>query len=890
MMSLEIELEEAFASNQVEKITVALLEEKSSKTSVNRLDKVANKELDKNEFGHVTLLLKGIESLCLSNGEDVINNFVQQGLVAKMLMWFERALEFLKIEEMRSNKFLPNLIEECYDAALSICKISTEGKNQMHDTFVLRLGMLVTDPDVMFCLRLEGIRTINSILDIATKEDRKKMSLSEQHCSLLEELAKLIVDAGDYEIQVAISEALCRMTLKKWREDLVYQWFVNPDFANSFKEINDREFETDCRKFLNKVNSSLGDIRRVYTFPCIQAFLGTKELHKPDDAKLEEFWVDFNIGSSCISFFINDPEGALWDSVNLSKGAVSWYVVEETSEQKILTIHTEVLLSVNSKEGKTVRIIFDTIHDILSVVKMIFGEEKLQKSLDSEWKTSVLNDIKVEKSNSIFPSPEIKKNEPSSSSSASEAREDPVGVLDAPEARENLTHQVGKTSEAKKKDVFAIETQSESEVNVAVAESEALTPASKNLSQVRRTESNSFKEVLKSYKIMKAKARIFSRSFSSDRSMTASTPVTEKELNEAKKRLPWQSKRFFSESEESPEHSEASLNRELKRSQKKMDYTRKKPKNKSRLKILPLSSPSSENELSNIRKHSTPKSFQEKRKENQSGIVQFLNDSEEDLELPVLSTQLFEPLERGPVTEEKPLKSLVHVANDEAVSAKEPVPNEGEISPEPKKRKFGLGPGSEAVLPEEAAQHISSHRLKPRNLFSSKKQESDEEHKVTNETMEDTDSGAEGGSSVISMFETFTNQLRNKFWSRYKRMVICSQHALNDCETSVSTLLNIVHTCRLKNLEQIRETITDQILQLEKESNALMEIEKDTVEFWQTQSQTFASFCERQQMRLKSLELMNPNTRGVVAQVGEPSAQQETKTGNELLVKSTIPQ
>uniref|UniRef100_W5N6C4 Synaptonemal complex protein 2 like n=1 Tax=Lepisosteus oculatus TaxID=7918 RepID=W5N6C4_LEPOC len=739
IIHLEIELEEAFASNQVEKITVALLEEKSSKTSVNRLDKVANKELDKNEFGHVTLLLKGIESLCLSNGEDVINNFVQQGLVAKiiyMLMWFERALEFLKIEEMRSNKFLPNLIEECYDAALSICKISTEGKNQMHDTFVLRLGMLVTDPDVMFCLRLEGIRTINSILDIATKEDRKKMSLSEQHCSLLEELAKLIVDAGDYEIQVAISEALCRMTLKKWREDLVYQWFVNPDFANSFKEINDREFETDCRKFLNKVNSSLGDIRRCFFFPLTAS-----------SWKIRIRQLGMLLFSSCVKtvlvpkllFLIYAQiKGALWDSVNLSKGAVSWYVVEETSKQKILTIHTEVLLSVNSKEGKTVRIIFDTIHDILSVVKMIFGEEKLQ----------FIKNIKQRISNQHF-----------FSSSASEAREDPVIPL-----------------------IF-------------------------NKNKVSLSEEY--------FKIMKAKARIFSRSFSSDRYVNSSGESAFELL----------------QSEESPEHSEASLNRELKRSQKKMDYTRKKPKNKSRLKILPLSSPSSENEQTFcFQKHSTPKSFQEKRKENQSGIVQFLNDSEEDLELPVLSTQKTQAqlnctnrpssynskqMENASVTEEKPLKSLVHVANDEAVSAKVILHCKNETEP--------------FILPLET--------------FVT------QEHKVTNETMEDTDSGAEGGSSVISMFETFTNQLRNKFWSRYKRMVICSQHALNDCETSVSTLLNIVHTCRrLKNLEQIRETITDQILQLEKESNALMEIEKDTVEFWQTQSQTFASFCERQQM------------------------------------------
>ncbi|GAB0183794.1 synaptonemal complex protein 2-like [Grus japonensis] len=78
-----------------------------------------------------------------------------------------------------------------------------------------------------------------------------------------------------YDLQVALSEALCRLMTKKWRDDLVHHWFEDNYLAEAFKEIKDREFET---------------------------------VKKPSDEKLEEFWIDFNTGSQSVTFYVDSNE------------------------------------------------------------------------------------------------------------------------------------------------------------------------------------------------------------------------------------------------------------------------------------------------------------------------------------------------------------------------------------------------------------------------------------------------------------------------------------------------------------------------------------------------------------------------------------------------------
>ncbi|XP_055504859.1 synaptonemal complex protein 2-like [Leucoraja erinacea] len=257
-----------------------------------------------------------------------------------MLLWFERATEFMKTVELKANESLVTLVEDIFDTALVICKCSGEGQIQLLDGFLLQLGHGVTDFRLKITIRLEALRTFNSMLDLISRERKIKFHLSEEAHGLMLDLAKTILDVGDYEIQVAISEALCRMTDRKTRETLIDTWFDERN-GNAFKEIKDFEFETDCRKFLNRLNASLLNKRRVYTYPCNSAFLDLNELKMPADDKLENFWIDFNLGSHSVTFFIkddHDAENDLWETVSLSYEAVKTFVVEgnELMEEEVV--------------------------------------------------------------------------------------------------------------------------------------------------------------------------------------------------------------------------------------------------------------------------------------------------------------------------------------------------------------------------------------------------------------------------------------------------------------------------------------------------------------------------------------------------------------------------
>ncbi|XP_073185733.1 synaptonemal complex protein 2-like [Lepidochelys kempii] len=913
---LESLITDAFKGKGFQKIN-ELFEEKEiyspqkySKQLFNQLDKVLKKELDKNEFQNVSLLLKCIQMYFKSDPQEGASLLIQQGLIPKMVSWFERAREFLILIEPAKNKSLLRLVEDFFDSALVICKCNSEGKKQLLDSFLPDLGQLVTETNVGCALRQEALRTLNSMLDSVPREERRKFPTSEEMCSLTKDLAKTILEVGDYDLQVALSEALCRLITKKWRDDLVHNWFEDDYLAEAFKEIKDREFETDCRKFLNQLNDRLGDKKRVYSFPCISAFADMEEVKKPSDEKLEEFWIDFNVGSQCVSFYIDSTEGALWDSVRLPTETVSSYSLREDNGEKMVKIYLKNPTMVNGKEVTKIKIHFNAKFDILNTLNEVLGEDKMMIKTDREdlisteeqtkqngtlitgessylqWKKDSTNTEKTDSLSDILTSQYSDQSHKTSSGVTTSMGSQQTETEDAKLSQEceaavsqTLSAKKSKTPSPKLNDKTS-EPPIEEHPDIQVVEEYSLEADEWEKKNRRTSLSKQIEAKMNSYdfenlsdslnyeKVTEAKQKILGQKISLQNQRSHENGNMKQESTKLERRPSDYRKHLFSESNrDSPSNSQSEkswiLDSQKKSLTKTLDYTRRRPRVRSKLKVLPLSSASSGSDYHTKKVGVSRPTMHRKvlKKEIKSSAMRLDFSA---VELPVKAL-LSDDLEADDLT--LPLSASSHDYSDagekkkyEEVSSK--FPGEDKVS-KFKRKGSDQSLGGVVKKPKlsrwQMDQSFPGISPEPRKLFDSiekKKEiqtgrESDDSDdtfvsKILHEDVSD--------SGVIAAFESFTNQLTKTFWSRYKRMEICAKNALKTSEKSVSALLYQIHQCRLNKLENFHKVVVQELANLEKDTQILSILEKDTVDFWNKQSIKLSSFCNHQRQRIQTMD------------------------------------
>ncbi|OXB78443.1 UNVERIFIED_CONTAM: hypothetical protein H355_007473, partial [Colinus virginianus] len=332
-----------------------------------------------------------------------------------------RRKDFEMLEQYLEREDCENISYKCSKQFVNkldklLCQIvydsRPEGKMEMLENFVLRICTIITDVRINIYVQQEVVRKLNLMLDSMPQDARKKIFSTKEMLLVMSDMSRRILDAGDYDLQVAITEALCRMIPEKQRREMACQWFSMEFVSSAFKGIKDSEFETDCRKFLNQVNGMLGEKRRVFTYPCLSAALDKYELQLPLDENLEEFWIDFNVGSRSVSFYVAaDTADQQWETVIIPEEEVQLYNLEaewmhtvikclqillrsylilmkkllqfcfcpEKDSKKLLTIDLKSPMNVGNQEGEKFFLYFDSILEIEDVARKIFGIHKCKE-------------------------------------------------------------------------------------------------------------------------------------------------------------------------------------------------------------------------------------------------------------------------------------------------------------------------------------------------------------------------------------------------------------------------------------------------------------------------------------------------------------------------------
>ncbi|MEN2498594.1 MAG: male genitalia morphogenesis [Marteilia pararefringens] len=293
--------------------------------------------------------------------------------------------------------------------------------------FVGRTGEIFAKFDKsLACLRndtksyFEAIKCINIILD----NNPIKLAQDSNAQQIFDNLLQNLICIGDIESQLATMELILRVFNSELFQKLSYSPMLHEEEFQLLTTIEMNSFESDCRKFLTKFNSTRDT--GVISIACVQVFPSANpniQYKQPQEKNYDHFWVDFNMNSErisiiCSSFSNKDDETYydLWQTISLPKSALSGYSINAFYHKKIpenIGKTFELTLSFNNPiydficfgphvEGKKISIIFPISYhvSVSSALTQLYGN-----SLASERISEPCWEIKIDNSKS-FESPQ----------------------------------------------------------------------------------------------------------------------------------------------------------------------------------------------------------------------------------------------------------------------------------------------------------------------------------------------------------------------------------------------------------------------------------------------------------------------------------------------------
>ncbi|XP_069127747.1 titin homolog isoform X2 [Argopecten irradians] len=299
----------------------------------------------------------------------------------------------LIFNQIRKCSFCENFISivlEFVNIINNIAELSLSVKSEVISCSIVSILELITREDVSFGFKVEVLKFTNVLLENCANDTKENLVAQKVFEKLIITFGRQLDSIGDYEFQVGLIECLFRIIPKKFRSKFASHLFSKADLLHQFLDIRDQDFETDCRTFLNTYNSDGSQNQRVRSIPCLSAFLGDRELRKPNDPGYDEFWVDFNFGSNRLSIFCEDCSGysedfsedGSWETLSVWKSDVHCYKI--SAEEDMHHLEIELANSIPTLypsqmgvSGKVVTFTFEGAWGMEEAAVQTFGKEKL---------------------------------------------------------------------------------------------------------------------------------------------------------------------------------------------------------------------------------------------------------------------------------------------------------------------------------------------------------------------------------------------------------------------------------------------------------------------------------------------------------------------------------